>query len=117
MSSLEAILEYASGRFIDLVAPRPLLMILARSDAIVPPDTIRQAFARAGEPKHLLEIEGGHYSVYNGPGAEEAGQAATEWFTEHLVRARLPGTIATSVRTSQAEQGVGQRQQSRAANV
>jgi fermentation-respiration switch protein FrsA (DUF1100 family) len=37
LSSLDAILEYASGRFIDLVAPRPLLMILARNDAIVPP--------------------------------------------------------------------------------
>jgi len=25
-----------------------------------------------------MEIEGGHYSVYNGPGAEEAGKAATD---------------------------------------
>ena len=89
MSSLEAILDHAPGRFIDLVAPRPLLMILARGDAIVPPDSNRSAFARAGEPKRLLEIEGGHYSVYTGPGADEAARAATEWFTEHLVGANL----------------------------
>jgi fermentation-respiration switch protein FrsA (DUF1100 family) len=88
LSSLDAILEYASGRFIDLVAPRPLLVILARNDAIVPPDSIRQAFSRAGEPKRLMEIEGGHYSVYNGPGAEEAGKAATDWFAAHLLHAR-----------------------------
>ncbi len=50
LSSLDAILEYASGRFIDLIAPRPLLMILARNDAIVPPDSIRQAFSLAGQP-------------------------------------------------------------------
>lgn len=86
MSSLDAILEHAPGRFIDLVAPRPLLMILARNDAITPPDSIRNAFARAGEPKRLLEIEGGHYAIYTGHGADEAGQAGTEWFTEHLTR-------------------------------
>jgi len=85
MSSIEAILDHAPGRFIDMVAPRPLLMILAKGDVIVPPETNREAFARAGEPKRLLEIEGGHYAVYIGPGADEAAEAATQWFTEHLV--------------------------------
>jgi fermentation-respiration switch protein FrsA (DUF1100 family) len=58
MGSLYAILEHAPGRFIDLVAPRPLLMILAKDDAITPPNTIRKAFNRAGGPKRLLEIGG-----------------------------------------------------------
>jgi uncharacterized protein len=88
MSSLAAILQHAAGRFIDLVSPRSLLMILARGDAIVPPASIRAAFARAGEPKRLLEIEGGHYTVYTGSGADTAAQAATQWFTEHLVSAK-----------------------------
>jgi len=65
-------------------------MILARGDAIVPPNSNRSAFARAGEPKRLLEIEGGHYSVYIGPGADEAARAATEWFAEHLGGAKQP---------------------------
>ena len=90
MSSLEAILDHAPGRFIDLIAPRPLLMILAKGDVIVPPDSNRAAFARAGGPKRLLEIEGGHYAVYTGPGADEAAEAATAWFTEHLVNAKEP---------------------------
>ncbi|RWA53424.1 hypothetical protein AU476_13955 [Cupriavidus sp. UYMSc13B] len=84
MSSLEAILEYAPAKSIELIAPRPLLMILAKGDAITPPDSIRAAYARAGEPKRLLEIEGGHYTVYRGTGADEAGHAATEWFKTHL---------------------------------
>jgi fermentation-respiration switch protein FrsA (DUF1100 family) len=88
MGSLEAILEHAPGRFIDLIAPRPLLMILAKGDAIVPPDSSRSAFAQAGEPKRLLEIEDGHYAVYDGPGADQAAKAATEWFTEHLGNAK-----------------------------
>jgi len=89
MSSLEAIMRHAPGRFIDLVAPRPLLMILGRNDVIAPPESIRNAFARAGEPKRLLEIDGGHYAVYTGRGVDEAGEAATAWFTEHLKSSRL----------------------------
>jgi len=96
MSSLDAILEHAPGRFIELIAPRPLLMILARNDAIVPPDSIRSAFARAGEPKRLLELDGGHYSVYTGPGAEKAAQAATEWFTAHLLQPAPGAAVASS---------------------
>ena len=84
MSSLEAILEHAPTRSIELTAPRPLLMILAKNDAISPPDSIRAAFARAGEPKQLLELEGGHYSVYRGPGADKASRAAADWFSQHL---------------------------------
>src|SRR5271155_754413 len=85
MGSVDAILAYAPGRFIELVAPRPLLMILANDDAIAPPDSIREAFNRAGGPKRLLEVEGGHYAVYTGTSAKRAGQAATEWFIEHLL--------------------------------
>jgi fermentation-respiration switch protein FrsA (DUF1100 family) len=84
MSSLEAILEHAPARSIELIAPRPLLMILTRSDEVSPPDTIRAAFSRAGEPKRLLELEGGHYSLYRDPGTDEASRAATEWFVRHL---------------------------------
>jgi len=86
MSSIEAISEHAPGKSIELIAPRPLLMILAKDDMITPPDSIRAAFARAGEPKRLLELEGGHYSVYRGSGADEASRAAVDWFTRHLVQ-------------------------------
>jgi len=88
MSSFEAILEHAPARSIELIAPRPLLMILAKDDVISSSDLIRAAYARAGEPKRLLEVEGGHYSVYpwsKGRSADQASQAATEWFAEHLL--------------------------------
>jgi fermentation-respiration switch protein FrsA (DUF1100 family) len=88
LSSLEAVLEYGPARTIDMIAPRPLLMILAKDDAIAPPELGRSAFARAGEPKRLLEIDGGHYSVYRGQGADEAGRAAGDWFSEHLTASK-----------------------------
>ena len=88
MSSFEAILEHAPARSIELIAPRPLLMILAKDDVISSSDLIRAAFARAGEPKRLLELDGGHYAVYpwsKGRCADQAIEAATEWFAEHLL--------------------------------
>jgi fermentation-respiration switch protein FrsA (DUF1100 family) len=93
MSSLEAILEHAPSKSVELISPRPLLLILAKDDEVSSPDLIRDAFARAGEPKRLLEVEGGHYAVYpwsGGQSADEAIQAATEWFTEHLATSTLP---------------------------
>jgi uncharacterized protein len=69
MSSLEAILEYAPGRSIELIAPRPLLVMLGTEDTNTSPGLTRAAFARAGEPKRLLELDGDHYSIY--PGARD----------------------------------------------
>jgi fermentation-respiration switch protein FrsA (DUF1100 family) len=71
---------------IEFIAPRPLLMILAKNDQITPPDSIRAAFARVSEPKHLLELEGGHYSVYRSSGTDEASRAAVDWFARHLMQ-------------------------------
>ena len=78
--------------FTNPAATGPLLMILAKDDAVAPPDSIREAFNRAGDPKRLLEVAGGHYAVYSGNGANKAGQAATEWFTEHLLHAKPAAT-------------------------
>jgi len=84
MSSLEAILEYAPVRTIDLIAPKPLLLILAKDDITAPPATIRAAYAAAGEPKRLEEVDGKHYSVYRGPSADKAARLASDWFSAHL---------------------------------
>jgi uncharacterized protein len=87
LSSLEALLEYSPGRSIELIAPRPLLMIVAKDDVNAPAEYSRAAFARAGDPKRLLEVDGDHYSVYpwrKGQNAEKVIQAGTAWFREHL---------------------------------
>jgi dipeptidyl aminopeptidase/acylaminoacyl peptidase len=43
------------------VAPRPLLLVHGSEDATVPPEHARELYARAGEPKKLVVIEGaGH---------------------------------------------------------
>jgi fermentation-respiration switch protein FrsA (DUF1100 family) len=77
--------EYKPAAFIDLVAPKPLLLIGAIDDSIIPIAQIRAAFARAGEPKKLIELPCGHFEVYpGGTHHDEAADAATQWFTTHL---------------------------------
>ncbi len=45
------------------IAPRPILLIYGTADAFVPPAETLRLFARAGEPKELLAVEGaGHPS-------------------------------------------------------
>lgn len=84
LCSIERIIEHAPALHVDRIAPKPLLMILATEDKWTPPGLIRETFARAGGPKRLLEIEGGHYVVYEGEGQRRAAAAATDWFATHL---------------------------------
>jgi uncharacterized protein len=84
--SWERILEYSPLRWIDRVAPTPLLMIAAEHDTLCPIDLAREAFARAGEPKRLLELPIGHFDPYEAPHFRDAAGTAVEWFTTHLGR-------------------------------
>jgi uncharacterized protein len=83
--------------FTALIAPAPLLMLIADNDPI---PGQREAFEAASEPKSLLVFQGGHYSLYT-TWKQEAIAAAREWFAEHLA----PGAPrpAASARTAGAE--------------
>ena len=67
LSSFENVRAYEPGLWIEKIAPRPLLMIVTSDDVVTPTAHALEAFARAGEPKQLLEVEGGHFAVYAGP--------------------------------------------------
>jgi dienelactone hydrolase len=66
-----------------LIAPRPLLMILAGREYPALLKAQRAAYAAASEPKSLLEVDGHHYSVYT-TFKTPAITAAREWFAKHL---------------------------------
>lgn len=89
LASFERLLEYAPGLIADRIAPTPLLMIVVEDDELTPPDLALEAFARAGEPKSLLKMQGGHYVPYRSESREgfaTASAAAAAWFTRHLMR-------------------------------
>ena len=70
---------------VDKIAPRPILFVTTDNDRLVPPAESEALYARAGEPKKLVVLEGfGHYEVYEGEAFRQVMQAATEWYWEHL---------------------------------
>jgi dienelactone hydrolase len=85
LESVARAAEYKPAAFIDLIAPKPLLIVAAVHDSLIPIEQVRDAAARAGEPKKLIEFDCQHCDVYPGRSHHEAAaDAATEWFTTHL---------------------------------
>lgn len=83
LASLELARSYEPGSFLYRITDVPLLMIVARGDKTTPIDLQRDAYASLTTKKALLEVEGGHYSVYT----EHFGKtssAAADWFEIHL---------------------------------
>jgi len=83
LRSLELILEYEPGAFIQRVSPTPLLMIVAAYDHLAVADLALEAYNVALEPKKLLLVPGGHFDVYT-TFFQQTAQAARDWFIEHL---------------------------------
>jgi fermentation-respiration switch protein FrsA (DUF1100 family) len=83
LRSLDRLLDYAPGRFIDRIAPTPLLILAAQED-FLPLDIAQRAFERAGEPKRLVVLPGGHFDPYEEPHFATAAREATQWFTRYL---------------------------------
>ncbi|MEB2285988.1 MAG: alpha/beta hydrolase [Myxococcales bacterium] len=86
MRSWERLLEYSPLRWIDRIAPTPVAIVAAEHDLLCPIDLVREAFARAGEPKRLVVLPVGHFDPYEPPSFAAAAGAAAEWFTTHLGR-------------------------------
>jgi len=83
LRSIGYLLEYSPLRWIDRIAPTPLLMIAAERD-FIPIELTREAFARAGDPKHLVVLPTGHFAPYEDPDFATASGLAIDWFRRHL---------------------------------
>lgn len=66
--------------FIEMIAPTPLLFILAESDFI---PGQREAFEAAKGPKSLQIIKGNHFSPYT-TSKEDSISLSKDWFVKHL---------------------------------
>jgi fermentation-respiration switch protein FrsA (DUF1100 family) len=70
---------------VDKIAPRPVLFITTDDDRLVPPEESEALYAKAGEPKKLVMLEGyGHYEVYTEPAFSAVMAPTLEWFQEHM---------------------------------
>jgi hypothetical protein len=84
MTSMEYSRGYEPGSYIPLIAPTPLLMIVAPLDRLTSGQLATAAFETASQPKKLHLISGGHFEAYTGKEFEATSQAARDWFCEHL---------------------------------
>lgn len=82
--TLEMLMEYEPGSYIDRVSPTPLLMVVAAHDVLTPADLALEAYEQAREPKKLTILTGGHFDAYQGPDFEASSAAARDWFLQHL---------------------------------
>lgn len=85
LESIARAAEYVPDAFIELIAPKPLLMQVATNDSLIPVNLARQAFHRAGEPKRLEVFGCGHFDPYaNEPWHGQFVEGQVRWFKEHL---------------------------------
>ena len=85
LESVARAAEYVPDAFIELIAPKPLLMQVAAKDSLIPHNLARQAFHRAGEPKTLEVFDCGHFDPYaNEPWHSQFLGGQVRWFKEHL---------------------------------
>ena len=92
LRTLEMFRGYEPGAFLPLIAPTPLLMVVAPLDRLAPGEWATAAYETAAHPKKLVTVPGGHFDAYTGRGFEITSAAARDWFVEHLVENVNPGT-------------------------
>lgn len=86
LASLELARNYEPGAYIYRITDTPVLMIIASHDITTPHELQRDAFKDLSSTKQLLEVDGGHYSVYQ-EHFEKTSSAAANWFEKHLKQA------------------------------
>jgi pimeloyl-ACP methyl ester carboxylesterase len=88
LESAEAAFRYRPEWVVDKISPRPVLMIYAERDNLVPPEEQISCFAKCGEPKKLVKLAGcGHYDSYEFRNPETSKLVYTEtiaWFRQYL---------------------------------
>jgi uncharacterized protein len=86
LRTVEMLMEYEPGTYIERISPTPLLMIIAAQDHLAVADEAFAAYNLAREPKKLVILPGGHFEAYVGPGFKMASEAACAWFVQNLTK-------------------------------
>jgi fermentation-respiration switch protein FrsA (DUF1100 family) len=72
------------ARWINRVAPRPLLLIFGDQDVIVPPSEVDLIFARAGEPKEVWRVPEAAHRNIQALWPDEYRRRILEFFAKNL---------------------------------
>ena len=91
--TVEMLMEYEPGTYIDRISPTPLLMVIAAGDDLAVADEAFAAYNRALEPKCLEVLPGRHFEAYVEPGFQQSSGAARDWFVQHLAGQRTGAAV------------------------
>ncbi len=82
---IDETLQFHPEWVVQHISPRPLLLIAAGDDRLVPPEDCQSLYDKADEPKKMVTLPGvGHYEVYAEPAFDSVMRETTAWFREHL---------------------------------
>ena len=82
---IDETLQFHPEWVVDKIAPRPLLLIAAGDDRLVPPEDCRSLYEKALEPKKLVVVPGfGHYEMYVKPAFDIVMDETVAWFDAHM---------------------------------
>ncbi|HEY2206022.1 MAG TPA: alpha/beta hydrolase [Pseudonocardia sp.] len=85
LQTMEFFRGYEPGTYLPLIAPTPLLMVVAPNDRLAAGELATAAYETAAQPKKLQLLDGGHFDAYAGPGFDVSSSAARDWFAAHLL--------------------------------
>jgi len=82
----QMVAEYRPFRYLKDIGDRPVLLIPAEKDELIPNrDHAFAAMEVLTGPKKLLEVKGiTHFEMYIGPAFETSSNAAADWFRQYL---------------------------------
>ena len=72
--------EVSPVRYVAQIAPRPLLLVHGSQDDVVPVTQAHEIYARAGEPKHLVIVDGAGHRLRQD---DRAMAVAIDWLKKH----------------------------------
>ena len=82
---IDETLQFHPEWVVDKIAPRPLLLIAAGDDRLVPVEDCLSLHDKAGEPKKLVVLPRiGHYEVYTPPAFDAVMRETVSWFQTYL---------------------------------
>jgi len=87
LQSAEAYYAFRPELVVDCISPRPLLIVDGGRNALHPIDEARSLYARAREPKELIEIAAGQHLDWIQPGDPLYATTVPriiDWFRQHL---------------------------------
>ncbi|MCW2995894.1 MAG: alpha/beta hydrolase [Conexibacter sp.] len=85
LESIERIIDFNPTDVIDMIAPRPLLIVTnSGHDEVHLLTHVQDAYKRAGEPKEMVLLDYDSFGLYEGEGLAEAMGIAAAFFHRHL---------------------------------